>query len=249
MNTKIKSAVLGSVVAATATLAPITASAEGEFSVSGNAGILSDYIFRGIPQDSGVGNGGLDLEGYGFYLGTWVADVGAGVEYDLYGGYIYDHALSDTSNIYGGVGYTSYQYSDDFDDEYNEVNLYAGGASGDFALDLELTFGEYNGTFVDDNGADEGDDYTFFAITASYGGTYLTYGDFGSDADENLGSYFELGYSTSLAGFDLTGALVYTMDNEGGGLLNDDNGNGIVDSDDEEELEAYVSIAWNFDVL
>ena len=247
MNTKIKSAALGSVVAATAALSPMTASAEGDISITGNAGILSDYIFRGIPQSSGTGNGGLDLEAYGIYLGTWVADVEDGIEYDLYGGYIYDHALSDTSNIYGGVGYTSFQYSDDFDDEFNEVNLYVGGSSGDFSLDLEYTFGDYNGDFLDSDGSVEGDDYTFFAITATYGGTYLTYGDFGDDADDFFGNYFELGYTTSLAGFDLTGALVYTMDvidNPGDELLST-----AGDDDTDDELEAYVSISWNFDVL
>ena len=44
--------------------------------------------------------------------------------------------------------------------------------------------------------------------------------------------------TTELGGFEVTGAIVHTMD------LND----GSVDGDDE-ETEAYVSISWGFDVI
>ena len=236
MKKNFKSLFCGSVFVATSFTSLGVSAEGGDISITGNAGILSDYIFRGIPQDSGVGNGGFDIEAYGVYLGTWAADVGDGIEYDIYGGYIYDHELSEDSSVNVGIGYTSYQYSDDFDEEYNEVNLYAGGVVGDFSLDLEYTIGDYNGDFLEDDGSIDGDDYTFMAATLTYGSTYLTYGDFGDDADDALGNYFELGYTTELAGFDLTGALVYT---------NDAN---ILAEDDEDELEAYVSISWNFDV-
>ena len=231
MNKKINSVVSGMLLA-TSILFTSSASTADDAIVTGNAGILSDYIFRGIPQDTGVGNGGLDLEYAGFYLGTWLADVGDGIEYDLYGGYIYQW-----ESVYVGAGYTSYQYSDDFDDEYNEINLYAGGSSGNFSLDLEYTTGEYNGDFGDGNGGIEGDEYTFLAATLGYSGAYLTYGDFGDDADDDLGHYFEVGYSMDLAGFEVTGAVVHTNDAD------------ILATDDDDETEAYVSISWGFDVL
>ena len=79
----------------------------------------------------GVANGGIDLEAGGFYLGTWIADVGDGIEQDFYTGYV----MELPSGLYLGAGFTSYQYSDDFDDEYNEVNLYAGWASDTLSLD------------------------------------------------------------------------------------------------------------------
>ena len=202
--------------------------------VTGNAGILSDYIFRGIFQDSGVGNGGIDFEYMGFYAGTWIADVGEGVEYDIYGGYVYEFE----SGFYLGAGYTSYQYSDNFDDEYNEVNLYAGGSFGDVSLDLEYTTGEYNGEFLDDNGMVEGDEYDFMAATIGYNGAYFTYGDFGDDADDALGNYIEVGYSMELGGFEVTGAIVHTMDLNDGSIYGDD-----------DETEAYVSVHWGFDVI
>ena len=233
MNKKITSLLGSAAVASSILVAPVTTIADDAI-VTGNAGILSDYIFRGIFQDSGVGNGGLDIEYAGFYAGTWIADVGTGIEYDLYAGYIYEFE----SGFYLGGGYTSYQYSDNFDSEYNEVNLYAGGSAGDVSLDLEYTTGEYNSDFLDEDGNIEGEDYDFIAATIGYNGAYLTYGDFGDDADDALGNYLELGYTMEIGGFEVTGALVHTMD------LND----GSVDGDDE-ETEAYVSISWGFDVI
>lgn len=232
MQTKINHLLSASLLTAGMVITPITTSADDAI-LTGNAGILSDYIFRGIPQDTGVGNGGLDLEYAGFYLGTWLADVGDGIEYDLYGGYVYEFE----NGFYVGAGYTSYQYSDDFDDEYNEINLYTGGSAGDVSLDLEYSIGEYNGDFGDGNGGIEGDEYTFLAGTIGYNGAYLTYGDFGDDADDDLGHYFEVGYTMDLAGFEVTGAVVHTSDADNLG------------TDDDDETEAYVSISWGFDVL
>ena len=232
MNKKITSLIGSAAVASSMLIAPVTTIADDAI-VTGNAGILSDYIFRGIFQDTGVGNGGLDIEYAGFYAGTWIADVGAGVEYDLYGGYVYEFE----SGFYLGAGYTSYQYSDDFDDEYNEVNLYAGGTFGDVSLDFEYSIGDYNGEFSDDDGNIEGDEYDFMAATIGYNGAYLTYGDFGDDADDALGSYFEVGYTMELGGLELTGAVVHTMDSQ------------IIDNDNNNETEAYVSISWGFDVI
>lgn len=233
MNKKITGLIGSTVIASTMLTTPVVVNADDAI-ITGNAGILSDYIFRGIFQDSGVGNGGIDFEYMGFYAGTWLADVGDGIEYDLYGGYIYEFE----SGLYLGAGYTSYQYSDGFDDEYNEINLYAGGSVGDVSLDLEYTTGEYNGIFNDEDGNPEGDEYDFIAATIGYAGAYLTYGDFGDDASDALGNYFEVGYTLELGGFEVTGAVVHTMD------LND----GSVDGDDD-ETEAYVSIGWGFDIL
>lgn len=226
---KFTSLIGSAAVASSMLVLPATSIADDAI-ITGNAGILSDYIFRGIDQDSGVGNGGIDLEYMGFYAGVWIADVGSGsqsgIEYDIYGGYVYEFE----SGFYLGAGYTTYQYSDNFDSEYNEVNTYAGGSFGDVSLDLEYTIGEYNGDFSD------GDEYTFLAVTVGYNGAYLTYGDFGDDADDDLGHYFELGYSMSLAGFDLTGAVVHTDDAEAVYA-------------DEDETQAYVSISWGFDII
>jgi len=177
MNKKLQHMSLAAVLATSSAVLSSNASAY-EATLSGNAGILSDYNYRGIPQDSGVGNGGVDLEIGGFYLGTWIADVGDGIEYDFYAGYVHEFA----SGFYLGAGYTTYQYSDDFDAEYNEVNTYAGWSND------------------------------AWSIAVGWNGAYLTHGRFEDDAEDDLGNYFELGYGFEIAGFDMSAALVHTDD-------------------------------------
>ena len=235
MNKKITGLFGCAALTASVLMAPATSMAEDAI-LTGNAGFLSDYIFRGIPQNDSAGNGGIDFEYMGFYAGTWAAQVDPGIEYDFYAGYVYEFE----NGMYLGVGGTSYQYSDDFDSEYNEINFYAGGTLGDVSLDLEWTEGEYNGDFSDGDGGIEGDEYRFLAATLGYAGVYVTYGDFGKDADDDLGSYFEAGYTMELGGFELTGAIVHTMD---AAILGDPS------EDEDDETEAYVSISWAFDIL
>ena len=234
MNKKLQHLALATVIASSNAVFTQTASAEAK--LSGNAGILSDYIYRGIPQSSGTGNGGLDLEIGGFYLGTWIADVeDEGIEQDFYGGYVHEF----TNGLYLGAGYTSYQYPDNFDNEYNEVNLYAGWSNDVWNFDVEYSDGEYNGNFFDDAGNIEGDEYGFLAITGGWNGLYVTYGDFTKDADDDGGSYWELGYGLEVAGFDVTAAIVHSDAN----LLNSGG------DDDDDETEAYVGIHRTFDIM
>ena len=54
---------------------------------SANVGYASEYHFRGILQKTSSASGGLDYESGGFYVGTWAADVGDGLEVDGYFGY------------------------------------------------------------------------------------------------------------------------------------------------------------------
>ncbi len=208
-----------------------------EATLSGNAGILSEYIFRGVPQNDSSGNGGLDLEVGGFYLGTWIGDVGQGNEYDIYAGYIHEFL----NGFYLGIGGTSYQYSDNFDSEYNEVNFYTGWSNDDFNFDIEYSTGEYNGDFIGDDGGVEGDEYDFLAITGGWKRVYVTYGMFGDDAEDSLGEYIEAGYGFEVAGFDVTAAIVHTdYDNDPLGLAPDG---------DDDETQPYVGIHRSFDIM
>jgi uncharacterized protein (TIGR02001 family) len=88
-----------------------------------NIGMMSDYIFRGVKQNTSASAfAGLDFEhDSGLYVGTWAAEVGDGIEYDLYAGF--SGSVGDFSY---GIGYTGYFYTDDFDDTYQEINLTAG---------------------------------------------------------------------------------------------------------------------------
>lgn len=86
MKSKFKYLAVAATLVSSSALLLITASAEA--TLSGNAGILSDCIFRGIPQSSDTGKRGVDMEIGGFYIGTWIADVKSeGIEQDFYGGY------------------------------------------------------------------------------------------------------------------------------------------------------------------
>ena len=105
-----------SVGAALAT--PLVASADGS-SVSANVSITSQYIYRGIAQSGGEPaiQGGFDYDaGNGIYVGTWGSSIswlsdtgaatGAGMEWDIYGGY----KGSINSDLGYDVGVLTYNY-------------------------------------------------------------------------------------------------------------------------------------------
>ena len=173
--------------------------AQAQFSA--NVGWASEYHFRGILQKVSSASGGLDYESGGFYVGTWAADVGDGLEVDGYFGY-----AGEVEDFGYSIGFTGYYYTGDFDDTYQEINL--GGSYGPLSLDVAI--GEY------DNFTGPTLDYTFAALTlASENGFYGTYGTFSQDAD---GDYLELGYGTTIAEIDLGVALILANDD----LIGDD---------------------------
>lgn len=206
MRTTKLTSIAAVVLAATA----YSQSAFAEPAFSANVGLVSEYHFRGIlQQDSASASAGLDFENGGFYLGTWVADVGLdsdpnqGMEIDFYGGYGFEF----DGGLGLSIGYTTYQYTGDFDSSYNEVNL---------GLSYEMVSFEYSiGTHEDD--VDLGiteSDYTFLGVTIEGGGFYATYGQWGDDFD---GDYFEVGYGTEIGGFDAGVTALFS-----GSDLNDD---------------------------
>ncbi len=174
-------------------LAPAVSMAQ----VSANFGMVSDYIFRGVFQEDTSAFAGLDYENdSGFYIGTWGADVGDGLETDIYFGYGAD--IGD-SGFGWSAGYTGYYYTDTFDDTYTEVNL--GLSYGGFALDVAI--GEWDGFGVPQ-------DYRFTSIGYEFeGGAYVSYGSWGDQFD---GDYFEVGYGFDFMGVDLSIAVLATSD-------------------------------------
>lgn len=173
------------------TLALLIVATGAKAEVTGNIGFLSDYIYRGVPQASSVANGGLDWSQDDWYLGTWAAAVKPGLEVDVYGGY--KHTFD--NDLMLGAGFTLYYYSDDFDDTYKEVNLYAGYKF----VELEYTVGDY------ENFTGPTLDYDFIALTGTYKDFYAKFGTFGKDFD---GEYLEVGYGISVAELDLGLSLV-----------------------------------------
>ena len=86
-----------------------------DLTLTGNAGLFSDYRFRGFTQTGykPAFQGGLDLShSSGFYIGNWNSNVeqglyrGASLEMDFYGGYKYTFLEDYTLD----VGYYYYYY-------------------------------------------------------------------------------------------------------------------------------------------
>ncbi|MEO9946036.1 TorF family putative porin [Paraglaciecola sp.] len=200
------------------------ASAEG--SLSANIGYVSEYHFRGIQQtDAGSTSAGLDYENGGFYVGTWAADVADGLEVDFYAGYGFEL----DSGIALGAGFTSYQYTGDFDSAYNEINLSAGYEMFSF----EYSVGTWDGSddyFDEDDMVVEGDpeaDYSFIGLSLEFGSFSGTIGSWGKDFD---GEYFELAYGTEIGGFDVGVGVIVSG----------------ADLDDDEAM--YFSLSKSFDL-
>ncbi len=190
MNKSAKSIIAGAVLSIA-----VATPAMADFSA--NIGLLSDYFYRGVVQNTtATTNGGLDFEQNGFYVGTWAADVEDGLEVDVYGGYSYEFE----GGFSLGAGFTGYYYTGDFDDTYQEINLTASYN----IISFEYSFGEY------DNFGGPDLDYDFTAITIEKNGFYGKYGAFGDDFD---GDYFEFGYGTEIGGFD-TGISIVINDED-----------------------------------
>jgi uncharacterized protein (TIGR02001 family) len=113
------------------------AQAASGITVSGNAGLFTDYRFRGFSQ-TGYGpafQGGVDiaLPG-GFYVGNWNSNVeqglynGASLEMDFYGGY-----KGTVAGIGYDLGYIYYYYPNTGAQNTTKISngeLYAGGSYG-----------------------------------------------------------------------------------------------------------------------
>ncbi|HUO66935.1 MAG TPA: TorF family putative porin [Gammaproteobacteria bacterium] len=117
----------------------VTVPATSFAGVTGNIGFVTDYIFRGIFQAASSAYAGADYSGdKGFYAGTWWADVNQGTETDIYGGW-----TGGSDKVKFKAGYTGYRYLDNFDGNYDEINL--GLYAGIFSLDVAV--GQYDPSF------------------------------------------------------------------------------------------------------
>lgn len=172
----------------------LTSTATAHAGLSGNVGWVSDYYFRGLLQHPSSASAGLDFEHSGFYAGTWAADVGDGLEVDVYGGW-----GGELSGFALGAGFTGYYYTGDFDDTYEELNL----SFGYGLASAEIAVGEY------DNFGGPTQDYTYYSLTIAKDGLYGKYGGFSRDFDFD---YLEFGYGTEFEGFDLSFALIVSDD-------------------------------------
>lgn len=170
----------------------VTLSSVAQAEWSANLGFASEYYYRGIFQESTSASGGVDFESGGFYAGTWVADVGDGLEVDGYFGYGFD-----VGEATFGVGFTGYYYTGAFDDTYQEINLSAGLG----LLTLDVAIGEYK------NFDGPTQNYTFYSLTFVKNGFYGKLGGFSQDFE---GEFLELGYGTTISDVDVGLNLIFS---------------------------------------
>ncbi len=181
--------------------------------ISGNMTLASNYIWRGIDQNSKdpAIQGGIDLaHASGLYIGTWASNVSgsnASAEVDLYGGYATEFA-----GVGIDVGYLAYFYpgataGTDFQEIYLGLSKEISG------VELGVTF--YEGTSNDPSTWEisAGTELLGLGLSASYG-----------DYDTN-GEYYSVGASKELLSgkWPVEVSVTYTeMDYDAAGTADQD---------------------------
>ena len=179
-------------------------------SVSGNAAIQTDYIWRGMTQNDGQNsvNVGLDVDfENGFYIGTWGAAVDVAqastasgqtpanstLELDYYGGYTFE-----MGGIGVNIGAIQVKYDGNNDMDFSENYI---------ALSLPMNVGLHYSE------GDELGDYAeiSWGMDVGVGSLAIAYGDMDSSsptAAPDGGSHTTIGYSIPAG--DLTVELSYS---------------------------------------
>jgi len=179
--------------------------------VSYNIGYMSEYWYRGYYMSESSVSFGADAEMGNFYVGTWWADVDKGVEYDIYGGYNFS-----LMGIPMYAGFTGYYYSDNFDSDYQEINI--GADMGFMSIDAAVD-GEYQ--------LDAGDQgYQHYTITVplSFVGLPIDYQYQTWTGEAITGHNHELHYGMTVSGVDV-GLMV-------GRNIDTSHAAGLTDNDD-----------------
>jgi uncharacterized protein (TIGR02001 family) len=238
-----KALIACAVAIGSASLTPLGATAqtkpEPEFTFTGNAGLFSDYRFRGFTQTDykPAFQGGFDFaHKSGFYLGNWNSNVeqllynGASLEMDFYGGYkttFGDFGL-DVGLIYyyyPGTGKVSPGVDAD------NFEFYVGGSYGPLSLKYFYSFTDFFGLHSDafpagsvPPGVDtKGSQYLDLTATFPFDGGWSVVGHVGWQKVENgtqLGliddDYFDykLGVNYDIAGSGWIAGLAVVGTNE-----------------------------------
>ncbi|MFW9615989.1 TorF family putative porin [Aquabacterium sp.] len=197
--------------------------AKSDWTFTGNAGLFSDYRFRGFTQTNyrPAFQGGFDLaHSSGLYVGNWNSNVeqnlyrGASMEMDFYGGYKY--AVGDVNLDVGGIYYAYPSGSNGSTKQAHQTELYFGAAYGEFSAKfsygLSNFFGLGDDTPVKTNGnyyVDLGYAHDLgngLGINAHYGYQYVKNG---TDAGliSNSVSDYRVGVTQDMKGW-LVGASV-----------------------------------------
>lgn len=216
---KLKATVLLSTLVLSGTVFAQATPAAPDYTLSFNAGVVSDYRYRGISQTrfEGTLQAGADYaHGSGFYVGAWasgikwIKDAGASkgdLELDVYGGY--KGAISDSLSY--DVGYLRYEYVDNKYTEVTGVNastdeVYGALSYGPATFKLSYSLSDLFGT-----ANSKGSTYADLSATFDLGGGFALVPHIGnqtvannsnasySDVSLTLAKDFGNGFSASLA--------------------------------------------------
>jgi uncharacterized protein (TIGR02001 family) len=135
-------------------LALMATASVAQAQVSGNAGLVSDYRFRGISQSQNalaLQGGANYTHGSGVYVGNQNSTVSnrvyndsTGLEMDVYGGYKMEVAKGLKLDV-GSYNYVYSQAGNKFGSNANTNELYVGVESGAFAVKYSRAISDYFG--------------------------------------------------------------------------------------------------------
>ncbi len=188
-----------------------------DYTLSYNAGVVTDYRFRGITQTrhQAAVQGGIDFaHSSGFYLGTWASTIkwikdGGGdapVEIDFYGGY-----KGTAGAISYDVGALRYQYpGHDLPTSPNTTELYGAVTYSMFTL-------KYSHAISDLFGFDDSKNSYYLDLSATFdlGSGWSLTPHIGYQKVKNYSDYSYTDYALTLGkdlgnGWSASGALIAT---------------------------------------
>jgi uncharacterized protein (TIGR02001 family) len=206
-----------------------------EYTFSGNAGLFSDYRFRGYTQtdEKPAFQGGFDFaHKSGFYLGNWNSNVssvlynGASLEMDFYGGY--KTSVGDLG-LDIGVLYYYYPGTGKYLTTYKPENgeFYIGGSYGPISLKYFHSFTDFFGLNSRDLGLpgpeidSKGSQYLDLSATMDLGDGYALNGHIGYQKVKNYKLFgsaedttfdYKVGITKDLSGWILGAAVQSTSE-------------------------------------
>jgi len=205
---KLKSAVLLSTLALSASAFAQTKAPEPDYTLSFNAGVVTDYRYRGISQTrlKPAVQGGLDFaHKSGFYLGVWgstikwIEDSGSTdgkVELDVYGGYKGELA----KGLAYDVGVLRYEY---VGNKLGNVSGYANANTTEVygALTAGMFTAKYSRSLTNlfGNVDSKGSQYLDLSANFDLGGGWTLTPHVGRQLVKNLPTYHYTDYSLTVA--------------------------------------------------
>ena len=173
--------------------------------ISGNLGVTSNYLWRGLSQNGTEASvsGGLDYSGDGFYAGFWTANLSGDQEVDLYVGtelngfdvglikYCFD--ASEATEYYVGysIGGFDLSYAADVDDSDLSYTAVSYGFTITEGLDATLTYGDYDAGLTDTGAIAYGE---YIQLDVAYGDLTITVADRDADTEVDYAVSYGWGF-------------------------------------------------------